>query len=665
MLVKRPKISEKTTFDDYLEEKEKNSKNTIPPPTTAFEGNKNDAQQSMTAPATVVPSAGQPVPRDKGQAVIMDDKPVAELPSKTVIPHDPVPGGGNTGGNEVEETETEFSKLETLRGDAYQHMLDVINKKFSYNSKSSPLYGILREQYEREAERASGRAYARATANAGGYGSSYATLAGEEAARQVMEGFDDNQMALYEAARDEFYSEQQSAVERYQLLDQMYKEQKALEEEEAAEADEQARIAAGGLSDKQYEAYTAAAQVWNGENKESVSAQLSRMPGMTAADVEAVMSALEADDDAVLADNVNSFKNAPTLSGAASLLATAKGRDNEAEITAEVQGSMKDAFTAALEDPTSAEVFSLLGMTEEQAAERFGGITDPDELASAKKAYVLDAAGQARVNGLLSGEDYMTLLKNDVSGELTAIDSGEYENSVGAFNDVCAGMKNYLNQGYISEEEYKTITDYMLGNFNLPKALGKDVDESGWGWLVGTAFIAYAGLQTLGGAKSIQVSNTMAHVTSDPRWKNIGISGVDRIKTNVSFAKANIDAMRDGGYEEFGEKFIQGMANTSGESVETVNKYYSSVFAQVLSIPVVGDAAANIFGIEDCSAEFQNVCADVWAKEFSEESKAIVNKILEGELKEMTSSPIEYIKANIEAWNDPQKVVERLKKRIQ
>ena len=126
MLVKRPKISEKTTFDDYLEEKEKNSKNTIPPPTTAFEGNKNDAQQSMTAPATVVPSAGQPVPRDKGQAVIMDDKPVAELPSKTVIPHDPVPGGGNTGGNEVEETETEFSKLETLRGDAYQHMLDVL-----------------------------------------------------------------------------------------------------------------------------------------------------------------------------------------------------------------------------------------------------------------------------------------------------------------------------------------------------------------------------------------------------------------------------------------------------------------------------------------------------------------------------------------------------------
>lgn len=425
------------------------------------------------------------LPKEKGQAVIFADKPVAELPSKTVIPHDPVPdggntggdaSGGNTGGNEVEETETKSSELGTLRGDAYQHMLDLINKKFSYNSKSSPLYGILREQYEREAERASGRAYARATANAGGYGSSYATLAGEEAARQVMEGFDDNQMALYEAARDEFYSEQQSAVERYQLLDQMYKEQKALEEEEAAEL---ARSAAGGLTDTQYKAYTAAAQVWNGENKESVKAQLSRMPGMTAADVEAVMSALEADDDAVLADNVNSFKNAPTLSGAASLLATAKGRDNEAEITAEVQGTMKDAFTAALEDPTSAEVFSLLGMTEEQAAEKFGGITDPDELASAMKAEALNAAGQARKNGLLSGEDFMNLLKNDVGADLKVINDkdDEVENPMAAVADIGITMQNYHDAGYLTDDEYSQMLDQIMEKTDISGIWARESDE--------------------------------------------------------------------------------------------------------------------------------------------------------------------------------------------
>ena len=477
MLVKRPKISEKTTFDDYLEEKEKNSKNTIPPPTAAFEGNKNDAQQSMTAPAAVVPSAGQPVPRDKGQAVIMDDEPVAELPSKTVIPHDPAVGGGNGGeGNKGGVPETPSDTLERLTGDAKQHMLDVLGKEFKYNSKSSPLYGILREQYEREAERASGRAYARATANAGGYGSSYATLAGEEAARQVMEGFDDIQMALYEAARDEFYSEQQSAVERYQLLDQMYKEQKALEEEEAAEL---ARSAAGGLTDTQYEAYTAAAQVWNGENKESVRAQLSRMPGMTAADVEAVMNALEADDGAVLADNVNSFKNAPTLSGAASILAAAKGRDNEAEITAEVQGSMKDAFTAALEDPTSAEVFSLLGMTEEQAAEKFGGITDPDELASAKKAYVLDAAGQARKAGLLSGDDYMNILKNDVGADLKVINDtdDEVKDPLAAVSDVVIGMQNYRDAGYLSNDEYNQMLDEIIAKTATRDLVARELDE--------------------------------------------------------------------------------------------------------------------------------------------------------------------------------------------
>ena len=381
--------------------------------------------------------------------------------NEALVPEDgsTVVGGGNSvGGGAVSGPVP----------DAITKLQEVLGKPFRYNSKSSPLYGILREQYEREAERASGRAYARATANAGGYGSSYATLAGEEAARQVMEGFDDNQMALYEAARAEYEANRQSAVEDYQLCKQL----------EADKAAELARSAAGGLTDTQYEAYTAAAQVWNGENKESVQAQLSRMPGMTAADVEAVMNALEADDGAVLADNVNSFKNAPTLSGAASLLATAKGRDNEAEITAEVQGSMKDAFTAALEDPTSAEVFSLLGMTEEQAAERFGGITDPDELAAAMKAEALNAAGQARVNGLLSGEDYMELMRGEVGAEIASINDkdNENENPAGALGDLVIGLQNYRDAGYVSEEEYNQLLDEVIAQSDLCGIVGRTID---------------------------------------------------------------------------------------------------------------------------------------------------------------------------------------------
>ena len=105
---------------------------------------------------------------------------------------------------------------------ARNKVYEVMNQKFVYNEKSSPLYSILQKQYEREADRAAGQAYARSVANTGGYGSSYATLAADEARRRTMEGFDDQQLALYQAAKDEFYANRQSAIDWYNQARQMY-----------------------------------------------------------------------------------------------------------------------------------------------------------------------------------------------------------------------------------------------------------------------------------------------------------------------------------------------------------------------------------------------------------------------------------------------------------
>ena len=105
---------------------------------------------------------------------------------------------------------------------ARNKVYEVMNQKFVYNEKSSPLYSILQKQYEREADRAAGQAYARSVANTGGYGSSYATLAADEARRRTMEGFDDQQLALYQAAKDEFYTNRQSAIDWYNQAKQMY-----------------------------------------------------------------------------------------------------------------------------------------------------------------------------------------------------------------------------------------------------------------------------------------------------------------------------------------------------------------------------------------------------------------------------------------------------------
>ena len=106
--------------------------------------------------------------------------------------------------------------------EARRRVYDVLNRRFSYEPAQSPLYTILQQQHEREAERAAGLAYARAVANTGGYGSSYASLVSEVARRRVMEGMSEQEATLYKAAREAFLSERASAVEWYERAKALY-----------------------------------------------------------------------------------------------------------------------------------------------------------------------------------------------------------------------------------------------------------------------------------------------------------------------------------------------------------------------------------------------------------------------------------------------------------
>ena len=145
-----------------------------------------------------------------------------------------------------------LSQIELARTNmeqARQKVYDVLNRKFTYNAKESPLYTILQQQYEKEARIAAGKAYARSVANTGGYGSSYATMAASEAGRQAMEGFNDQQLALYQAAKEEFLSERQSAVDWYNQMKLMY-----------GDAQDEATAAA----------LDAAYTMWDGNNEDAV-----------------------------------------------------------------------------------------------------------------------------------------------------------------------------------------------------------------------------------------------------------------------------------------------------------------------------------------------------------------------------------------------------------
>jgi hypothetical protein len=144
--------------------------------------------------------------------------------------------GASAGGGTLTQSQMTTAYTKQLMESALQGLLEMQNRKFKYDAKSSPLYSIVQKQAEENARLASGRAYAQAKAATGGYGSSYATLAADEAGRQAMRELDDQQLALYEAARSEFEAENQSALDWYNTTKQLYADAASLEKEQKAES---------------------------------------------------------------------------------------------------------------------------------------------------------------------------------------------------------------------------------------------------------------------------------------------------------------------------------------------------------------------------------------------------------------------------------------------
>lgn len=177
---------------------------------------------------------------------ILSSMNVTEKSQQPTAPTQPAPTQQATGAASIVQqpeqggalTQSQLTTADTMRmmEDAMASLVEWGNRKFVYNAKESPLYTILQQQAEKEARLASGRAYSRAVANTGGFGSSYATLAAEEAGRQVMEGLDDQQLALYQAAREEFDAERQSALDWYNTTKQLYEDAYLLEQDEKQKA---------------------------------------------------------------------------------------------------------------------------------------------------------------------------------------------------------------------------------------------------------------------------------------------------------------------------------------------------------------------------------------------------------------------------------------------
>lgn len=96
---------------------------------------------------------------------------------------------------------------------------DVMNRpQFQYNMSSDPLYQQYKNQYQRQGKLAMQDTMGQAAAMNGGYGSSYAQMAGQQAYNSQLQQLNDRVPELYNLALSKYQMDGQAAMDRFNML---------------------------------------------------------------------------------------------------------------------------------------------------------------------------------------------------------------------------------------------------------------------------------------------------------------------------------------------------------------------------------------------------------------------------------------------------------------
>lgn len=326
----------------------------------------------------------------------------------------------------------------------------------------SPYYNIFMEQYRQNAEKAKASAYAQAVAGSGGYGSSYATLAGQQAYRDTMEGFTELTPSLVQTKGQAM----SDLMEQYQMA-------KGLQEELGTSETATYRMADGTeveISEGAREAYTAAVtgELWNGSNAESVKTSLINM-GYAADDADIAVKMLQDEAKSGVKDTVKSIVEGAKVAVATPDSVPMTGNEETPGLLY-YQNYLKQL--RATDQITSDEYLSVTGEISravvtklDKMVENLGsayselgyGETEWDELTDAERLEnVLNYAGELRKKELIDPEQYYAFFE----GEIVDIANGVNKDSDKALADIAnvvLALDDYEENKYLTSEEKTSI----------------------------------------------------------------------------------------------------------------------------------------------------------------------------------------------------------------
>ena len=349
--------------------------------------------------------------------------------------------GASAGGGTLTQSQMTTAYTKQLMESALQGLLEMQNRKFKYDAKSSPLYSIVQKQAEENARLASGRAYAQAKAATGGYGSSYATLAADEAGRQAMRELDDQQLALYEAARSEFEAENRSALDWYNATKQLYADAASLEEEQKAES---------GMTQGASEAAQYLLNTYGVAYSEQAMRQDLLGKGYSEADVNAALESQRK----MVSGAVTDYK-AGDITSAVAQAETLDEAYRQGQLTVEEYDEAKAKNSKVIMESINKGMkriedtdYRALGISEEE----WNALEDGE-----KKLTVFDRIGQLVKSGVVNETDYVKMLSKDLDEEFSSKEYKESETQLRDAMDSALVIQDLYDSGYLRDDSYKYL----------------------------------------------------------------------------------------------------------------------------------------------------------------------------------------------------------------
>ena len=353
--------------------------------------------------------------------------------------------GGGMGGGVLTQTQMTTAYTKQLMENALSNLLAMQNRKFKYDAHSSPLYSIVQKQAEENARLASGRAYAQAKAATGGYGSSYATLAADEAGRQAMRELDDQQLALYEAARSEFEAENASALDWYNTTKQLYEDAYVLEQDAKAQA-----VAEGALSKTASAAAQELQNAFGTTFSEKTQREYLASKGYSEADINAALESQRR----LASGTVTDYK-AGTITDAVTQAQSLDEAYRQGALTVEEYDAAKAQNSKVIMDNVNKGMVRIddvdhtaLGFSDEE----WSNMKDDE-----KKLAVFDSVGELAKAGVVSSDDFYKLLYNDIKEEFDSEEFKQSKNQVAHVMAVAELVEEYHDSGYMNDDDYTDI----------------------------------------------------------------------------------------------------------------------------------------------------------------------------------------------------------------